>query len=133
MNMTGSPLAKPYGEVLHWYDFICPFCYLAQPENEALITEGWSLTEMSFSAHPEIPEGGVTVAPRTGAMYVSIEETADRLGLPLRWPQRLPSSRLALGAAEWIRLHAADSADAFRKAVSAHTLRMVGISVIGRF
>jgi predicted DsbA family dithiol-disulfide isomerase len=36
-------------------------------------------------------------------MYAHLEREAKEAGLPLRWPARLPDTRRALGAAEWVR------------------------------
>jgi len=97
------------GTVLHWYDFICPFCYIAQNRNAILTGIGLDVVELPFSAHPEIPPGGIAVGPRSGPMYAMLEREARSVGLPLRWPHRLPNSRKALAAAEWVRrnqLHA---------------------------
>lgn len=118
-GLTDGEAAQGCAAVLHWYDFICPFCYLSQPDNAALIAAGLRVTELGFSAHPEIPAQGTYAGPRRGAMYLSIEETAARLGLPLSWPDRLPNTRRALGAAEWMRAEDPEAADAFRRAMFA--------------
>jgi predicted DsbA family dithiol-disulfide isomerase len=89
--------------VLHWYDFLCPFCYIAQSRNQILERHGLRVVELPFQAHPDIPEGGIPAGPRLGAMYTMIEHEAEDVGLPLRWPPRLPNTRLALSAAEWVR------------------------------
>jgi len=91
--------------VLHWYDFICPFCYVGQHRNAILIQHGLDLVELPFQAHPDIPPGGIAAGPRHGPMYAMLEREAKEAGLPLRWPVRLPNSRLALSAAEWTRRH----------------------------
>jgi len=38
-------------------------------------------------------------------MYATLEREAKEAGLPLRWPPRLPNTRKALAAAEWVRRH----------------------------
>jgi predicted DsbA family dithiol-disulfide isomerase len=38
-------------------------------------------------------------------MYMRLEREADAAGLPLKWPARIPNSRVALAAAEWARRH----------------------------
>jgi predicted DsbA family dithiol-disulfide isomerase len=91
--------------VLHWYDFICPFCYVAQQRNAVLVRHGLHVTELPFQAHPDIPVGGVPAGPRNGAMYAMIEREARAVGLRLNWPPRLPNTRQALTAAEWVRRH----------------------------
>ena len=89
--------------VLHWYDFICPFCYVDQQRNAIFVRRGFDVVELPFQAHPEIPAGGLAVGPRDGPMYAMLEREAKSAGLPLRWPRRLPNTRLALAAAEWVR------------------------------
>src|SRR3954469_9548483 len=97
---TGDPRT-----VLHWYDFLCPFCYVAQHRNAILARQGLSVVEMSFQAHPDIPPGGIAAGPRAGPMYAMLEREAREAGLPLRWPSHLPNTRPALAAAEWVRRH----------------------------
>jgi predicted DsbA family dithiol-disulfide isomerase len=89
--------------VLHWYDFLCPFCYVAQHRNEILRAHGVELVELPFQAHPDIPPEGMVLPARSGPMYASLELEATRAGLPLHWPRRLPNTRQALAAAEWVR------------------------------
>jgi predicted DsbA family dithiol-disulfide isomerase len=98
--------------VFHWYDFLCPFCYVGQSRTAILLRNGFEVVELPFQAHPDISPGGIEVGPRHGPMYVRLEREAAEAGLPLNWPPRLPDSRLALTAAEWIRQH---RSDAFRQ------------------
>jgi predicted DsbA family dithiol-disulfide isomerase len=91
--------------VLHWYDFICPFCYVGQHRNEILIRQGFHVQELAFQAHPDIPRGGIPAGPRNAPMYSMLEREAKEAGLALHWPPRLPNSRKALAAAEWVRGH----------------------------
>ncbi len=69
----------------------------------------FTVIELPFQAHAEIPPEGIYVGPRQGAMYQQIERNAAALGLPLNWPLRLPNSRIALAAAEWTRRHQPDA------------------------
>jgi predicted DsbA family dithiol-disulfide isomerase len=89
--------------VLHWYDFLCPFCYIGQSRNKLLLQQGFEVVDLAFQAHPDIPRGGIAVKPRKGPMYAQLESEARESGLPLRWPTRLPNTREALAAAEWSR------------------------------
>jgi predicted DsbA family dithiol-disulfide isomerase len=89
--------------VLYWYDLICPFCYVAQSRNAILVRNGLRVVELSFQAHPDIPQGGVPAGARVGPMYAMLEREAREAGLPLRWPPRLPDTRQALATAEWVR------------------------------
>jgi predicted DsbA family dithiol-disulfide isomerase len=93
------------GTVFHWYDFLCPFCYVGQHRTAILVRHGFEVVELPFQAHPEIPTEGLEVGPRSGPMYVMLEREAREAGLPLHWPRRLPNSRLALATAEWVRQH----------------------------
>ncbi len=95
--------------VLHWYDFLCPFCYIGQSRTAILLRNGFDVVELPFQAHPDIPAGGLEVGPRNGPMYVRLEQEAAKVGLRLNWPPRLPDSRSALAAAEWIRQHRPDA------------------------
>jgi predicted DsbA family dithiol-disulfide isomerase len=91
--------------VLHWYDFLCPFCYVGQHRTAILVRHGLRVVELPFQAHPDIPPGGIPAGPRNGPMYAMLEREAKEAGLPLRWPARLPNTRRALAAAEWARRH----------------------------
>ena len=97
------------GTVLHWYDFICPFCYVGQQRNAILLRHGLDVIELAFQAHPEIPDGGILAGPRNGPMYSMLEREARQAGLVLNWPRHLPNTRRALAAAEWSRQHQSDS------------------------
>lgn len=91
------------GTVLHWYDFLCPFCYVGQQRNAVLVGRGRVVVELPFRAHPEILAQGIEVGPRDGPMYAMLEREAADAGLPLHWPPRLPDTRRALAVAEWVR------------------------------
>ena len=101
--------------VLHWYDFICPFCYVGQQRNAILRRGGLQVVELAFQAHPDIPHGGIPAEPRNGPMYVSLEREAKEAGLALHWPARLPNTRTALAAAEWVRRYQPVSFAGFHK------------------
>jgi predicted DsbA family dithiol-disulfide isomerase len=100
----GSSLDRD-GIVLHWYDFLCPFCYVAQQRNEIFLAHGVAVVALPFQAHPDIPPGGISAGPRNGPMYRMLENEARKAGLPLLWPQHLPNTRRALATAEWTRQH----------------------------
>ncbi|MBP2706907.1 DsbA family protein [Microbispora sp. RL4-1S] len=107
------PSSIPASSVPHWFDVICPFCYVAQQRNDVLEARGLNIIRLPFQVHPEIPPGGVDAGPRAGPMYAALEREAARAGLPLNWPARLPDTGTALAAAEWVRLHRPDVSDAF--------------------
>lgn len=106
--MSGFKASLKLGDprtALHWYDFVCPFCYVSQDRNAILEDHGIHVVELPFRVHPEIPPEGIYVGPREGEMYERLEAEARRAGLPLSWPERLPDTSLALAVAEWVRLH----------------------------
>jgi predicted DsbA family dithiol-disulfide isomerase len=105
--------------VQHWFDFVCPFCYVGQQRNGILEARGLDVVHLPFQIHPEIPPGGIEAGPRVGPMYVTLEREAADAGLPLNWPARLPNTRTALAAAEWVRLFRPDVTDAFNRALFA--------------
>jgi predicted DsbA family dithiol-disulfide isomerase len=109
MTGEGDPRA------LHWYDFICPFCYVGQSRTTILERRGLAVAELPFHVHPEIPAGGVAAGPRLGPMYVMIEQEARGAGLALHWPQHLPDTSRALAAAEWARLNQPQQSRIFRR------------------
>src|SRR3954454_16890368 len=77
-------------QVLHWYDFLCPFCYVGQQRNAIFEDQGIAVVAIPFQAHPDIPAGGRAIGERSGPMYARIEDEARAAGLPLVWPDRLP-------------------------------------------
>jgi predicted DsbA family dithiol-disulfide isomerase len=105
--------------VLHWFDVGCPFCYVAQGRNQILEGRGLHIVHLPFQIHPEVPPEGTEMGPRTGPMYANLEREAAQAGLPLNWPPRLPNTRKALSAAEWVRLHRPDVSDEFNRSLFA--------------
>src|SRR6266404_7711787 len=66
--------------VLHWFDFICPFCYLGQQRNQILSRHGLEIVHLPFQIHPDIPPEGVEAGPRDGPMYQALEREAAQTG-----------------------------------------------------
>jgi predicted DsbA family dithiol-disulfide isomerase len=57
-------------------------------------------------------------------MYATIEREAQDSGLVLNWPLRLPDTRLALAASEWVRQHADNASIDFNDSlIAAHFVR----------
>jgi predicted DsbA family dithiol-disulfide isomerase len=108
-----------HASVLHWFDFVCPFCYVGQQRNDILEGRGLDVVHLPFQIHPEIPLGGIAAGPRVGPMYTTLEREAAHAGLPLNWPARLPNTRTALAAAEWVRLHRPDVSRDFNRGLFA--------------
>ncbi len=112
------PLPAP-GTVLHWFDFICPLCYAGQQRNQILERHGLAIVQLPFQIHPDIPPEGIEAGPRRGPAYTALEREAALAGLPLHWPARLPGTRAALSAAEWVRRHRPDVPDQFSRGLFA--------------
>jgi predicted DsbA family dithiol-disulfide isomerase len=111
-------------DVLHWYDFLCPFCYVGQGRNEIFERYGFRVIDMPFEAHSDIPAEGRSMPRRSGPMYDHLEAEARAAGLPLIWPSRLPNTRMALAAAEWTRRHVPEAFATFERALfAAHFAR----------
>jgi predicted DsbA family dithiol-disulfide isomerase len=117
--LTVAKESSGAARVLHWYDFLCPFCYVGQQRNTIFESHGFEVVDIPFQAHPDIPPGGRAIGERSGAMVAHIEEEARAARLPLVWPDRLPNTRMALAAAEWTRRRAPQSFPALEKALFA--------------
>jgi predicted DsbA family dithiol-disulfide isomerase len=104
-------------DVLHWFDFICPFCYIAQDRNRILRDAAVSVIDLPVQIHPEIPRGGAAAPPRTGPIYDYLVEEARAAGLDLNWSPRIPYSRFALAAAQAVRINEPEHHPAFNAAV----------------
>ncbi|KIF78128.1 hypothetical protein QR77_38650 [Streptomyces sp. 150FB] len=87
----------------HWFDFICPYCYVAQDRNRVLREQGMSVVEHPLQIHPDIGPGGAPAGPRSGPAYDFLAHEAEAAGLPLHWGERIPYSRPALSAFAWLR------------------------------
>jgi predicted DsbA family dithiol-disulfide isomerase len=61
MNANDIRLVLPPSPrtVLHWFDFICPLCYLGQQRNQILSRHGLEIVHLPFQIHPDIPPEGV--------------------------------------------------------------------------
>jgi len=62
-----------------------------------------AVVQLPFELHPEIPRGGV-VRRRGPESYARIADECARAALAFNPPQRVPNTRLALEAAELVRL-----------------------------
>jgi predicted DsbA family dithiol-disulfide isomerase len=103
--------------MLHWYDFLCPFCYIAQARTAILVRHGLEVIELPFQAHPDIPAEGLLAGPRLGPMYANLAREARNAGLPLNWNPYLPNTRLALAAAEWVRRYQPEAFAEFHRSL----------------
>jgi predicted DsbA family dithiol-disulfide isomerase len=107
----------PAQPVLHWFDFICPFCYIAQDRNRILRDAAVSVIDLPKQIHPEIGPGGAAAPPRIGPMYEQLAQEAREAGLELNWSSRIPNSQFALAAAETVRINEPESHQAFNAAI----------------
>ncbi|WP_431962223.1 DsbA family oxidoreductase [Actinacidiphila sp. bgisy160] len=64
---TGSPPRIATAE--HWFDFICPYCYVAQDRTRILREHGIHVVGHALWIHPRIGPGGIPAGPRTGPGY----------------------------------------------------------------
>jgi predicted DsbA family dithiol-disulfide isomerase len=115
-NLAPLP-AEGVRQVLHWYDFACPFCYVGQQRNTILERLGFDVIELPFQGHPDTPAEGRAIGRRSSPMVAFIEQEARSAGLSLNWPRHMPNTRMALAAAEWTRRHAPSSFRALQKAL----------------
>jgi predicted DsbA family dithiol-disulfide isomerase len=118
-NNTELTLSLDPRTVLHWFDFLCPFCYAGRQRDQILRRHGLEIVHLPFQIHPDIPPEGIEAGPRNGPVYQMLERKAARAGLPLNWPRRLPDTRTALSAAEWVRRQRPDASDEFNRALFA--------------
>jgi 2-hydroxychromene-2-carboxylate isomerase len=100
-----------------WYDYLCPFSYLGQDRTRILRRHGLQVIELPLQIHPDLPPGGIPAWPRRGGLYERLDLEARVAGLELRWPARLPVSKSALAAAEWVRRHAPSVFRPFHRAL----------------
>lgn len=91
--------------VWYWYDLLCPFSYVGQDLPGVLRRQGLRVIGLPLQLHPEIPPGGIPMGSHDAALREVLEQEAHKCGLELRWPARLPYSRPALAALEWVREH----------------------------
>jgi predicted DsbA family dithiol-disulfide isomerase len=103
--------------VLHWFDFVCPFCYIAQDRNRVLRDAAVTVIDLPMQIHPEIGHGGAPASPRTDPMYEQVAKEAREAGLDLNWSPRIPYSRFALASAETVRINKPESHQAFNAAI----------------
>jgi predicted DsbA family dithiol-disulfide isomerase len=99
--------------VQHWFDFLCPYCYVAQDRNKVLRAHGLGVVEHGLQIHPEIGPGGTPAGPRSGPSYDFLAREAEAAGLPLHWSDRIPYSRPALAAFEWLHQTDPEAAERF--------------------
>ena len=95
-------------DVTVFYDYNCPFCYVASRRLTVLSQEfELSINWKGIEIHPEFPPEGV----KTGKVFKSlllretIDEAAGEDGVEIRPPGFAANSRLALEASELVKTH----------------------------
>lgn len=84
-----------------WFDYLCPWCYLATERVSYLRdTHGLTVEWRPFELHPEIPPGGTELAVRPGSGR-AVRELAAAAGLPLGSRRRSNNTRIALALSAW--------------------------------
>lgn len=78
MNLAEAEHDSARATVLHWYDFLCPLCYVGQQRNTIFESHGFEVADLPFQAHPDIPPGGRVVGERTP--YGSNDSPGARAG-----------------------------------------------------
>lgn len=86
-------------------DYVCPFCRLAEvAAKQAAVQTG---AQLVWRAHQLRQDGPPRLDPQGAALTqgwrATIYPLADRLGLAIRQPSRLPLTRYAHEAAAWAR------------------------------
>jgi predicted DsbA family dithiol-disulfide isomerase len=105
------------GVVWYWYDLLCPFSYVGQDVPGILREQGLEVIGLPLQLHPEVPPGGIPMGSQDAALRDILEQEAHKCGLELRWPTRLPNSRPALAAVEWVREHEPAAFTTFQSAL----------------
>jgi predicted DsbA family dithiol-disulfide isomerase len=63
---------------LHWYDFVCPFCYVGRARTAILLETGLEVISWPFQAHPDIPAGGLLVGLQPASEFQRVAQDALR-------------------------------------------------------
>lgn len=88
-------------------DYVCPFCYLEEPDLSRVRDEYGDKVEVGWRAYELRPDSVPTLDPDGDYLHrvwnASVYPMADSLGMTLRLPPVQPRSRKALEAAEFAR------------------------------
>ncbi len=115
------PDVQEQAHVTVWTDYLCPWCWIAQRRIEWL-GERAELELRPLEIHPELPTGGSERAalPRSPAgIGDRLRALADAEEVPLRFPDRVPNTRLAHRAGEWVRARDPDAFASFHTSLFA--------------
>lgn len=107
--------------VWHWYDFGCPYCYVAQDRLAILRDRGIHPDILPYPMPTGARPAGRFDPPRGRSTHRLIERAARAAGLALHWPTHVPNTRRGLAAAEWVRQYQPDLFESFyRQLFAAH-------------
>ncbi|MGI8650479.1 MAG: DsbA family oxidoreductase [Rubrobacter sp.] len=103
MENNGEKRAK----ITVFSDYVCPFCYLEEPDLERVREEYGDRVEVDWRAYELRPDPIPTLDPDGEYLHrvwnASVYPMAEALGMTLRLPPVQPRSRKALEAAEFAR------------------------------
>ncbi|WP_458526327.1 DsbA family oxidoreductase [Onishia taeanensis] len=106
-------------------DYVCPFCYLEEPELAALKARFGDALEIRWRAFELRPEPAPTLEPDGDYLHDiwgrAVYPMAEERGMTLRLPRIQPRSRLAHEATAWAK--AVDAQRTGEKIDAADTLR----------
>ena len=107
--------------VWHWYDFGCPYCYVAQDRLAILRDRGLHPEILPYPMPTRAQPAGRFDPRCGGSTHRLIERAARAAGLALHWPTHVPNTRRGLAAAEWVRRYQPDLFESFyRQLFAAH-------------
>ena len=89
-----------------FYDYVCPYCYLASKRIETLKSEfEFELEWKGIEIHPEFPAHGVkrSGSPKSKIIKDNIKTMAEEDGIGIKLPGFVTNSRLALEASEFAK------------------------------
>ena len=93
-----------------WSDYLCPWCYAGLARTAQLESMGVAVEIRPYELHPDVPPEGWSLREGRGRrLYERIAAECEAAGLPFNRPDRIPNSRRALAASEWVRQHAPDA------------------------
>jgi predicted DsbA family dithiol-disulfide isomerase len=97
-------------KIIAYSDYICPFCYIGYHRIEQLKKKyDLDVEWRPFEIHPETPKEGALTDELPfpegylEAAFANVKRLADEDGIPLKFSDKLPNSRLALSISEFAR------------------------------
>lgn len=121
-----------------WSDYVCPFCYLAEPALEELVAEGKGTVTLRWRAFELRPEPGPTLDPKSEYLRdiwaESVYPLARQRGMTLTLPPVQPRSRLAHEATALASAHgkASELAHAIFQAFFEHGTDIGRVEELGK-